>query len=88
MTFWPTPMVAEDAVLVTDTLEPPVTLVETGAVLLAELPSGSGELTVSAVEIVPPTLATAGKFSTGALAPEASEVFRVQVIVVPATHCG
>ena len=50
-------------------------------VLLLVSPSGSGELTVNAAVIEPATLATAGTVRLGALAPEASDKLRVQVIV-------
>ena len=88
VTLLPTPTVVGAADLVIWTSEnPPLTVVFAVTVLLAGLPSGSGELTVNAAVIVPPTLATAGTVRLGALAPEASDVLRVQVMVCPA-HSG
>ena len=85
MTLLPTPTVVGAADFVIETSEnPPLTVVFAVTVLFAGLPSGSGELTVNAAVIVPPTLATAGTVRLGALAPAASEVLRVQVIAWPA----
>jgi hypothetical protein len=88
VTLLPTPTVVGDADLVIDTSEnPPLTVVFAVTVLLAVLPSGSGELTVNAAVMVPPTFATAGTVRLGALALAASDALRVQAIAWPA-HSG